>query len=164
MNEELKTDNQVEVVARALIDYRDNYSHMDNVSNYKDETYDELMGMISVGMEVSSRFKAEVIRYENEKLDENNIEDSSLRLKLCRSLEDYHNRAKDLEIYCDKCRFNNVEEDDDRMLQLYDNIRKSLEIPCKFLETVNDDFIQNIYNEGILGNELLIFAEAFRNL
>ena len=34
------TDKQVETVARALIEYRDNYSSMTNEANYKDETYE----------------------------------------------------------------------------------------------------------------------------
>lgn len=87
-----------------------------------------------------------------------------LKLTLCEDLERFHEANKNLELYYDECRAKNIEVDDKKIMDLNDAIWDSIQFSCGYLEEVNNDFIENIYNLGTIGNELLIFAEAFRNI
>lgn len=87
-----------------------------------------------------------------------------LQLTLCEDLKRFHEANKNLELYYDECRNKNIEPDNQKVIDLNDAVWDSIQTACGYLEEVNNDFIENIYNLGTIGNELLIFAEAFRNI
>lgn len=85
-----------------------------------------------------------------------------LQLALCEDLKRFYEANKNLELYYDECRNKNIEPDNQKVIDLNDAVWDSIQTACGYLEEVNNDFIENIYNLGTIGNELLIFAEAFR--
>lgn len=87
-----------------------------------------------------------------------------LKKDLCDDLERFHEASKNIELYFDKCKELNIEPDNEIVVELNDAVWDSIQTACGYLEEVNNDFIENIYNLGTIGNELLIFAEAFRNI
>jgi hypothetical protein len=85
-----------------------------------------------------------------------------LKLILCEDLKRFHEASKNRELYYDECRNKNTEPDNQKVIDLNDAVWDSIQTACGYLEEVNNDFIENIYNLGTIGNELLIFAEAFK--